>query len=76
MRQVREEPERDLVYIDDVAIDGWLENAQCASCGAILVYHERYDGIFCPQCNAWISNRCSDPDCSYCPYMPDRPVVS
>lgn len=74
MRTVKEDADAGVVYIDGRAIDGFLENAACDECGATLVYHEQFDGTFCPQCNVWVSSKCCDPACCYCPNMPDRPL--
>jgi len=73
-RTIEENTADGVVYIDGTGIDGFLENAACVTCGATLVYYERYDGIFCPQCNVWTSSRCGDPECCYCHLMPDRPL--
>lgn len=40
----------------------------------ILVYYEDFDAYFCAQCNNWTESKCSDPDCTYCPNRPEKPL--
>jgi hypothetical protein len=73
VRRITEDPENELVIIDEFKLDGWIENANC-DCGAPLVYFERYDAQFCPECNEWRQSRCGDRNCYYCPGRPERPL--
>lgn len=35
----------------------------------------KYDSYYCSLCNEWLDPKCEDPDCSYCPKRPDRPML-
>jgi len=73
MRQIIEHPEDDLVVIDGIRIVGSLEDGPC-ECGSRIVYFDRYDALFCPECNTWLQARCSDPRCGYCVRRPAQPL--
>jgi hypothetical protein len=37
-------------------------------------YDDGYDARYCVDCNEWLEQKCSDPDCMYCGVRPDRPL--
>lgn len=74
MRTITEDRPNDLVTIDDVSISGWLEDGECAACSQRLVFYEKYDSLFCAQCNEWQSSKCSDHNCTYCSGRPHKPL--
>lgn len=36
-------------------------------------YSERWDAYYCNKCDAWIEDRCGDPDCEFCRDRPEKP---
>lgn len=63
------------VLIDDVSIDGFIYDKTCKECGSRQVYYEYYDALFCPACNLWLEELCSDVKCvHHCNERPDRPL--
>lgn len=69
------EEKNDLVIIDDVEIEGFIDKEQCCSiCKFNLVYYEYFDAYFCPNCNSWTESKCGDTDCDYCPNRPEKPL--
>ncbi|MCE4048833.1 MULTISPECIES: hypothetical protein [Bacillaceae] len=69
------EEKDDLVIIDGIEIDGSIDMEQhCKKCQHNLVYYEDYDAYFCPSCNEWTEVKCEDPNCSYCPKRPEKPL--
>jgi hypothetical protein len=74
MHVIREDREREQITVDGVVIPGWIEDVVCMSCGERLLYHEELDSQFCAQCNAWVSGKCSEPECIYCANRPERPL--
>lgn len=68
-------PEEDKVSIDGFIIDGFIrDDFVCDTCSANIVYYEQYDSEFCPQCNVWKAELCSDPKCEYCVDRPENPL--
>ena len=39
----------------------------------MLAYNSTFDCYFCRKCNEWKEPKCSDPECWFCPYRPDKP---
>jgi len=39
-------------------------------------YFEKYDSYFCPKCNRWLDEQCSDPNCEFCVNRPDIPLTT
>ncbi len=44
-------------------------------CRSDLLYCDAHDADFCPVCDEWISARCGDPECGYCPMRAERPSL-
>lgn len=65
----------DKVIIDDMQFYGHVDrNQSCNECKLHLVYHEKFDAYFCPQCNSWTEKSCSDSNCKYCSNRPEKPL--
>ncbi len=60
---------------DYIAPDLVLRGDDCGECGWPIVYHMRYDAACCPTCNEWREEKCSDPECMFCPGRPDLPLT-
>ena len=52
-----------------------LRGDDCEECGGQIVYHMRWDAACCPSCNEWKEEKCSDPDCMFCPNRPESPLT-
>lgn len=63
------------VIIDKFKIEGFIYDEK-HDCGTNIVYYEKYDSEFCPKCNIWIANLCSDKNCVYCKNRPEKPLNS
>jgi predicted RNA-binding Zn-ribbon protein involved in translation (DUF1610 family) len=50
-----------------------IRKLMCKTCGQGLDYSERHDAYFCANCDEWIENKCSDPECGFCNDRPDKP---
>jgi predicted RNA-binding Zn-ribbon protein involved in translation (DUF1610 family) len=46
----------------------------CPDCNNLVSYAEKYDAYYCPTCNEWLEQKCSDPECTFCPNRPANPV--
>ncbi|MDS9470433.1 hypothetical protein [Sporosarcina pasteurii] len=46
---------------------------RCAVCLNPLAYHDDYDSHFCPDCDEWREETCSDSSCEYCLERPEKP---
>jgi len=56
-------------------VPGFISETRfCPICRTAEVYHDKYDAFFCPHCNTWAEERCSDPTCSYCTIRPSLPL--
>lgn len=58
--------------------DGEIFNAQelseiCHVCFTSLDYHDDYDAAFCPSCDEWREEICTDTTCEYCLVRPKKP---
>jgi hypothetical protein len=42
-------------------------------CVCTKQYSEKYDTYFCGECNKWLEEKCTDPDCQYCTTRPEKP---
>ncbi|MNC61238.1 hypothetical protein D3C75_1111690 [compost metagenome] len=64
------------VIIDDYfRIGGAIIPAMhCKNCESVMIYYDRYDAEFCPDCNAWLSAPCGDSTCFYCNTRPTNPL--
>ncbi len=66
---------RSNVSVDGEIVQGWIaEDVVCPACNAATIYHEHFDAHFCPECNEWWEQACSDPECDYCSKRPPRPL--
>lgn len=72
--QIIEDQEKNLVIIDGLEINGFIDDTPCAVCGQPQVFYEEYDAFFCPRCNKWIDSKCGDSTYSYCSKRPDTPL--
>ena len=45
----------------------------CKVCLDALDYNDEHDSIFCPACDEWREDSCSDPGCEYCLARPPKP---
>ena len=36
-------------------------------------YNEEFDCYYCVECNEWLENKCSNPQCDYCSNRPEKP---
>ncbi|MEC1177517.1 hypothetical protein P9B03_03390 [Metasolibacillus meyeri] len=66
--------EDDYVIINGLEIEGSIANERCEQCGNNKIRDDKYDAYFCATCNKWLEEKCSDPDCYYCPQRPDKPI--
>jgi hypothetical protein len=48
--------------------------SKCKICNTTLKYSDEYDAEYCPECNIWTEEKCSDNECLYCTDRPDRPI--
>jgi hypothetical protein len=64
-----------VVSISTQTLEGWILEGSCPACAARIVYHDKYDAAFCPQCNQWLESRCGDARCAYCARRPERPLT-
>lgn len=65
------------IKVDDqkiIVIDGFIREDQCTNCGNPLVFYEKHDAEFCPQCNVWASEPCADTACDFCTKRPEKPL--
>jgi hypothetical protein len=44
-------------------------------CSHELLYCERYDSDYCPICLEWREEKCSDEECKFCRYRPEKPII-
>jgi len=63
------------VDIEGQKIMGWILDEFCDVCKSKLVYYEKYDAKFCPQCNEWKEIGCGDINCEYCRQRPPKPLI-
>lgn len=45
----------------------------CSNCTSERQYSNKYDAYYCELCNIWLEEKCSDPECQYCPTRPEKP---
>lgn len=43
-------------------------------CGSERKYDNDYDAYYCGPCNVWAEEKCTDPNCEFCPNRPEVPV--
>jgi hypothetical protein len=68
-----QELDEDTLVINNIEIDGWIDDENCEFCKCQRCYSERYDVYFCPYCNCWLESRCDDPECHFCKDRPRFP---
>lgn len=68
-----QEIDEDKLVINDIEIDGWIDDEACEFCKRKRCYSEHYDAYFCPYCNRWLESRCGDPNCGFCKNRPHFP---
>lgn len=73
MEIVEDEITGDIV-IDGEWITGFIHEDNCNICNHFLIYNDKYDAFFCPQCNIWTEECCSDATCMYCKERPAKPL--
>ena len=72
--KITENPERNVVVIDDIEVPGYIDEAKCEACGVERIYYEKYDAYFCAQCNRWLESLCPDSACPSCRSRPGSPL--
>ena len=45
-------------------------------CGTPIWFDDYVDASFCPACDLWLNGKCSDRECVYCAYRPEKPSQS
>ncbi|WP_042473598.1 hypothetical protein [Bacillus ndiopicus] len=66
--------EDDYIIINGFKFEGEISNERCKHCNSQKIRNDQYDAYFCPSCNTWLEEKCSDPYCHYCPQRPDKPI--
>lgn len=66
--------EGDYVMINNFKIEGYILAERCEQCGNPKIRSDQYDAYFCAYCNKWLEEKCTDPNCRYCPQRPDKPI--
>lgn len=74
--KVVEDKEKGKVYVEGHEIDGFLDEKKCKKCNQFLIYHEKYDALFCSKCNSWVEEACSDATCIFCKGRPQSPLCT
>jgi len=46
----------------------------CEKCNIKLLYSDRFDAHYCPNCNEWKEANCGEPNCFYCNKRPEKPL--
>lgn len=50
-----------------------LNYTKCTKCKKNGVYAECYDSYYCPDCNVWFEEKCTDASCEFCSRRPAFP---
>jgi hypothetical protein len=74
MATVIENEENDVLVINGLKFEGFIDDAVCEKCSERRIYSSRYDAYFCAQCNEWMEDACKDPSCEFCAYRPFKPL--
>ena len=45
----------------------------CPICNRYSDYNDEYDVYYCKVCDIWLEDKCSDPNCEFCVYRPEKP---
>lgn len=48
---------------------------KCDICGHMKIRIDYCDSDFCLACNEWKNEKCSDPNCKYCPDRSEKPFT-
>lgn len=62
------------VGINGMKIGGCILKQICSVCRKNLVYYDKFDADFCPSCNEWKQEKCSDMNCHHCSTRPTKPL--
>lgn len=66
--------DRQVILNDKWIIGGIILKERCPICNNRLIYNDKYDCNFCPECNEWSTQKCQDPECCYCRTRPETPL--
>lgn len=66
--------ERKIILDNKWIIGGVVLDTRCYECKNNLLYFDKYDSDFCPECNIWVSPTCEDDNCPYCKKRPQTPL--
>lgn len=50
-----------------------IDRTECTKCKKNGVYAECYDSYYCPDCNSWLDEKCTDATCEFCSRRPELP---
>ena len=65
------------VTINGRIMSGYLTpDEPCADCGSTTAFSLGYWSPFCATCNKWLKECCGDPECLFCMYRPDVPLIN
>lgn len=59
----------------DVAVQPMDQSKMCAACQGPIFTDPKHNAAYCPGCNQWLADACSDERCRWCAGRPVRPVV-
>lgn len=74
MTLIKENKDEGKVFIDEIVINGFVDEKFCPKCQTNKAYFDDYDSYFCPNCNVWLESQCSDPTCEFCSERPNKPL--
>jgi len=60
--------------IGNQIITGFVRDEKCDGCSCNLIYDDKFDADFCPNCNEWRDIRCPDTNCETCRNRPSKPL--
>lgn len=67
--------ERQVIIEEYFQIGGTVvPNSRCEDCGSVIIYYDKHDNEFCPNCNSWLTKPCADNTCIYCRSRPITPL--
>ena len=68
------ELEKNKLKIGNQTITGFVRDEKCDRCSCNLIYDDKFDADFCPDCNEWKDIRCPDTNCEMCKNRPSKPL--
>ncbi len=68
------EDNNSIVHIGENEIFGFITDEVCNVCNSKFIYYDKYDALFCAQCNNLLEGKCTDPACDNCKNRPERPL--